>query len=437
LGDDYLLFTAGSQTLIPRRVPMVFAGYGIVAPEFDYNDYQDLDVRGKVVVYLTGEPYSDDPDFFKGEEPSVYAAPETKSRIALSRGAVGSLLVPLPVANIDAVWERTRRDYGFEQLSLAYSLPEHLSAVLHPETARWLFADALYDFDQVVSMARTGTLRSFRLPAQLRFDGRFRSRDVLASNIVGVVDGMVPYLRDTVVVVAAHYDHLGVGPEVAGDTIYNGVVDNALGVSCVLEVARELAALDRPPKRSVAILLTTAEESGLLGATYFVDHPPVPVGRIAAAINVDGLAFLDDFDDVFGIGGQLSDLGLRLERAARPMGLRVSKPPDEVWDHEAYSRGDQIAFAEAGVPSILVNEGFDWHSVTEREALDIALEWMATRYHSPQDDLQQPIDFDAAARHCEVVLRLVLEVANDPSEPEWYPGVPYAYQRLLSLAETR
>jgi Zn-dependent M28 family amino/carboxypeptidase len=437
LGADYLLRSAGSQTLIPRRVPVIFVGHGIVAPEFDYNDYQDLDVRGKVVVYLAGEPRSDDPDFFNGDEPSVYAAPETKSRIALSRGAVGSLLVPLAPAGLEAAWERSRREYAFEQLSLAYALPGHLSAILHPDVGRGLFADALYGFDQVLAMERTGGLRSFPLPVELSFEGRFRSRDVLSSNVVGALNGFVPVLKETYVVVVAHYDHLGVGPEVAGDSVYNGVVDNALGVACVLEVAAALARMDRPPRRSVIVLLTTAEESGLLGASYFLDHSPVGLDRISAAVNVDGLAFLDRFSDVFGIGGELSDLGERLRRAVRPLGLEVSPPPSEVWDHAAYSRGDQVAFARAGVPAILVNEGFQWDTVSAEEALEIALEWMATRYHSPQDDLSQPIDYEAAALHCEAVLRLVLQVANDPADPQWLPGVPYAYQRLLSLADAR
>jgi hypothetical protein len=437
LGEDYLLYTAGSQTWIPRRVPMVFVGYGIVAPEFDHNDYHGLDVRGKVVVYLAGEPQSDDPAYFQGQVPSVYATSETKQKIALARGAVGSLMVPLPRLGFDLAWRRATRDYAFESLGLAYSLPEHLSGVLHPNVVRWLFSDALHDFASVMAMEAGGSLQSFHMPTRMSFRGRFRERDLVASNIVGRIEGSEPELGSSAVVVVAHYDHLGVGPPVAGDAIYNGAVDNALGVSCVLEAAAHLAERPNPLRRPVIIVFTTAEEAGLLGARYFLDHPPIPPARMAAAINVDGLAFLHPFRDLIGIGGELSDLGVRLRRAVKPLGLEVSTPPDEIWDHVAYARGDQLAFAEAGVPSILVNEGFDWPGRTRDEALDTALAWMIERYHSPSDDLEQPIVYSAAALHCNAVLELVIAVADHPRPPSWHPEAPYAYERLLSIALDR
>jgi hypothetical protein len=437
LGDEYLLATAGSQTLIAARAPMVFVGHGIVAPEFDHNDYQGVDVRGKVVVFLPGEPASDDPRRFGGAAPTVYASAETKAKIALTRGAVGSLIVPRPQAGLDEAWQRSGRDYAFESLSLATSLPEHLVALLHPEIAEWLFADALYDLGTVLEMESRGTLRSFYLPGELSFRGRFCERDVVAANIVGRVDGRQAELAASSVVVLAHYDHLGIGPAVAGDPIYNGVVDNALGVSCVLEIARTLAARPVRPGRPVIVLFTTAEEAGLLGARTFLAHSPLPPARLAAAINVDGLAFLGPFANLHAIGGELSDLGRRLASAVRPLGLVVSSPPDAVWDHAAYARGDQLAFAEAGVPSVLVTEGFDWPGRSEDEAIGIALGWMAERYHSPQDDLDQPIDWEAAALHCNAVLNLVLETADNPAPPKWHPYSPYAYERQLSIALDR
>lgn len=436
LGRDYLLYTTGSQTWIPRAAPLVFVGYGIVAPEFDHNDYAEIDVRGKVVVLLAGEPRSEDPDYFAGEEPSVYSSPEAKQRTALSRGAVGSVEIQLTEIP-ELLWSRLKNEFSFEHLTLAYTVPRHLSLRLHPRLVPQLFVDALYDFEQVRAMARDNTLRAFHLPVSLTFEGSFRSRNFLAPNVVGVVEGSDPGLRGTYVVVSAHYDHLGVGPAVDGDAVYNGVVDNALGVAGVLELARVIVEREGPPGRSIIFLFSTAEEEGNLGASFFLDHPPVPLSRMVANVNVDGLAFLDEFKNVVGIGGDLSDLGEMLRKALKPLDLETSRPREMVLGHAAYSRSDQVVFAEAGIPAILVVEGFDWKSTERERAVERTAAWFATTYHMPSDDGAQPLDFSASRQHCAAVLAMVLAVAENPAAPEWRPGVPYAYQRLLSLADER
>jgi hypothetical protein len=434
LGRDYLLYTTGAQTWLPRPAPLVFVGYGIVAPEFDYSDYGDIEVRGKVVVYLAGEPSSEDPDYFLGVEPSVYAAAETKQRIALSRGAVGSVMIP-SVDTLAGGWERLQRDFAFEHLTLASTLPRHLSLLLHPELAATLFNDALYDFGRVRSMERSHTLRSFHLPVAISFEGSFSSRTFLAPNVVGWIEGSDPELAGTAVVLSAHYDHLGVGPAIDADSIYNGVVDNALGVAGVLEIARVLTTSSPPPRRSVIVLSPVAEEEGNLGTAYFLDHPPLPLSRLVANVNVDGLAFRESFSDVIGIGGELSDLGEMLAGAARALDLELGGAQELTVGHEAYARSDQAAFAAAGVPAILVNEGFSWQRSSREEAVRQTIAWLAEVYHSPGDDLAQPLDFTASRQHCGVVLALLLAVADSPHAPQWHPGVPHAYQRLLSLAD--
>ena len=433
LGDDYLLHTTGAQTWLPRPTPMVFVGYGIVAPEFDYNDYADVDVRGKAVVFLSGEPPSDDVDYFAGSEPTPYGAVETKIRIALSRGAVASVMVPSAEADVD--WAALRRAYAFERLELAYSVPEHLGLLLNPRLAEWLFADALYDFSEVLAMRERQTLRAFHLPVAMSFQGEFRVRPFFAPNLVAKVRGSGGRDAEKAVVVSAHYDHLGVGPAVDGDEVYNGVVDNAIGSAGLLELTRVLASLSDPPRRSVIVVFTTAEEEGNLGARYFLDHPPVPVSSMVANINIDGLAFLDAFEDVVGFGAELSDLGTTLRRTADLFGLEVSRPAELALGPEAFERSEQAVFAEAGIPSILVSEGLRWVGTPRTEALHRIHAWMTTRYHTPFDDLSQPLDFEAARRHTAVILALVLAVADAPLEPEWRPGVPYAYQRLLRRAE--
>jgi hypothetical protein len=437
LGSDYLLFTTGSQTEIPQAVPMVFVGYGIVAPEFDYNDYADLDVRGRAVVYLPGEPPSDDRDFFFGKVPTVYSAPESKKRIALSRGARASFLLPVVDGNVERAWERLRRDFAFEDLSLAYAVPSHLSGILHPKLAEGLFSSALYDWEAVRRMERTGTIRSFHLPVKLSFDGRFRSRDVMAPNIVARLEGRNPQLRETALVVSAHYDHLGVGPEIGGDRIYNGVVDNAIGVAGVLEIARVLSELGSPPGRSILFFFSTAEEEGLLGTQYFLDHPPLPLSKMVANVNVDGLAFHDTFNDVIGVGSEHSTLGRDLAAVARSLGLAIGETSPELWSSESFSRSDQAAFAERGIPSILINEGFSWRHVTRVEAERRTLRWLREVYHSPADDLDQGLSWDAARQHAAVVAALVLRLADSRESPEWNPGVSYAYERALSRATER
>jgi hypothetical protein len=434
LGADYLLYTTGNQTEIPRPVPVVFAGYGIVAPEFDYNDYADVDVRGRVVVYLPGEPASDDPRFFAGRRATVYSAAETKRRIALSRGAVGSFLLPVVDGAAAEAWARLRRDFAFEHLSLAYAIPAHLSGIFHPDLAEWLFSSALYDWTSVREMERTGTVRSFHLPVQLAFDGRFQSRDVMSPNVVARLDGRDPMVRDTAIVVSAHYDHLGIGPAVDGDSIYNGVIDNAIGVAGVLEIARVLAELDPPPRRSIIFLFSTAEEEGLLGTRYFLDHPPIRLSRMAANINVDGLAFNAVFDDLIGVGADLSSLGDDLVEVAAALGLRIGEVSQALWSSESFSRSDQAAFADRGVPSLLVNEGFSWRGTSRSDAERRTMRWLQSVYHSPADDLDQQISWDAARQHAGLLAALILRLADSREDPRWHPHVPYAYERALSRA---
>lgn len=437
LGEDYLLYGGGVSTLVPQATPSVFAGYGIVAPEFDYSDYEDLDVAGKVVVVLSGEPESTDPGYFDGPRPTVYSTPEAKQRTALGRGAYGTLIVPSSLEPSFKGWDYWRSQFAFESLTLAYTVPRHLAALVHPEAARRLFCGSGSSLEDVYAAEREHRVRGFVLPARVRFRGEFEERDFLGANVVGIVRGSDPELRDTYVLLSAHYDHLGIGPPVEGDAIYNGVVDNAIGTAGVLEIARVLAGLRTPPRRSVLLFFAAAEEFGLLGSSHYVEHPIVPLHRTAANLNVDGLAHLGGFRDVIGVGADLSSLGGTLRAAARSLGLVVSEPPDAFARSDAYAFSDQAAFAEAGVPALLVHEGFDRPGSSREAALAELIAWGRSRYHTPFDDLAQPLDFEAARRHLQVVLATLLAIAESDDDPRWKPGTPYALARLQSRAEGR
>ncbi|MFZ0389597.1 MAG: M28 family peptidase, partial [Calditrichia bacterium] len=237
LGADYVIHRAVSQSYLPNPLPLVFAGYGITAPEFDYDDYQGVDVKGKLAVVLAGEPSSNEPDYFNGRENTVYSLPEAKQRMAIASGAAGTIIVRNPKLPYYKSWERVQRDYAFTNISLAYTTSTHLSLIMNIDAARRLFHGAAYSLKQVFAMDSTAAMHSFPLARKMSFRGEFIERDFISHNIAAVIPGSDPSLQTEYVLLSAHYDHLGIGPAVAGDSIYNGVIDNAIGVSGLLELA--------------------------------------------------------------------------------------------------------------------------------------------------------------------------------------------------------
>jgi hypothetical protein len=437
LGKDYLLFKSGAQTFVPNPVPLVFVGYGIIAPEYDYNDYQRINVQGKIVVYLSGEPSSDDPDYFKGPVSTVYALPESKQRLALSRGALGSCMIAEAFDDTNRTWNKFKREFAFEDVTLAYSVSGHLGFVIHPEAANRLFTHCPFSLQDVQKMAREHRIQSFPLSQAISFKGDFIERDFTARNVLGWIEGSDPDLKDSYLILSAHYDHLGYGPPVMGDSIYNGVLDNAAGCAALLEIARTFSNLEQKPKRSILFLLTTGEEKGLLGSNYYVDHPVFPLFKTVANINIDGLAMFDLFEDVIGLGTDLSDLGDYLSQATSYLSLRYATIPGDIESPIAYSRSDQIVFAFGGIPSILIMEGFEWKNYPGNRAKEKFQSWLDNIYHSPFDDLNQPLNYFAALKHTQIILLTSYIIAQSQKVPEWKNNVKYLRIRLQTIAEKR
>ena len=434
LNDDYFLYRTGQQTYIPIPLELVFVGYGINAPEFDYNDYQSVDVEGKVVVYISGEPQSDNPEFFDGNNPTVYSYPTSKAKIAVSRGAAGSILIPVS-ENFN--WEKQKLEFSFEDVTLAYSPSNNLSVLLNPNTADLLFEGSGYSFEEVLEMNNQKRLKSFPLERQLSFKGEFLQRDFLSPNIIGMVEGSDEALKESYVIVSAHYDHLGIGIPFGNDSIYNGALDNAIGVSVLLDLANTFVQLENAPKRSIIFIALTGEEKGLLGSTYYTDHPLVPLYKTVANINIDGIALFRDFKSIVGIGSELSTLSNYLNAAAANFSLQVEDIPPQFKQFEAFNRSDQIAFASAGIPSMLVLEGIKNKNYSEEEVLNAFIDYMINRYHTPIDDLNQNIDYTAAAQHAQLLFYLCYSIANSESIPDWYVDTPYVNARLRSIAERK
>jgi hypothetical protein len=432
LNDDYLLYKTGQQTFTPVPLSLVFVGYGIIAPEFDYNDYQSVDVEGKIVVFLDGEPYSDNPEFFDAEIPTVYSYPDSKQRIAVSRGAAGSILIP-----IDQIedWNVLSQEFSFEDVTLAYSVSSNLSIMINPDIVDQFFYRAQYSFADVMQMHEQERLISFPLNIQLSFKGDFKQRDFLSPNIIGMIEGTDPDLKDSYIIISAHYDHLGIGVPVNGDSIYNGALDNAIGTSVLMELARVYSGLENPCKRSIIFLALTGEEKGLLGSAYYTEHSPVPLSKTVADINIDGIAMFKDFKSIIGIGSEYSSLSDFLKLTASELDLSIENIPAQFRQFEAFNRSDQISFAIAGIPSILVLEGLKNKNKTGEEVLYSFINYMINIYHSPFDDLNQCIDYEAAVQHSQILFDLCYKIADSDEQPEWKPGTPYINARLRAIAE--
>ncbi len=437
LSSDYLMYVSGEQTYIPVPLPLVFVGYGIVAPEYDYNDYQSVDVEGKIVVFLEGEPFSNDPDYFDGSKSTIYSMPEAKQRIALSRGARGTILIPNVQSDNNFDWSEKIQSFSFENVTLAYSVSSNLSIMINPEIANALFEDSGYTLQDIYRMHQEDKMRSFELSTKISFEGEYKERDFVASNVVGMLEGSDNTLKDSYILVTAHYDHLGVGPAVKSDSIYNGVYDNAVGVSAVLEIARVFGLYPDLSKRSIIFLLVTGEEKGLLGSTYYCDNPVRPLYKTIADVNIDGLSLFDEMKSVVGVGSEYSTLKDYLERVVKGFDIKVVQIPPQFTQTEAYSKSDQFAFARAGIPSILLMEGTDYVHISKEEGIGKMIEYITKYYHTPFDDLSLPINYDAALQHIQLIFSLVYELSNSLTEPEWNSNSPFINARLRSDAEKK
>ncbi len=437
LFNDYVMYKSGEQTFIPSPMELVFVGYGIIAPEYDYNDYQSVDVEGKVVVYLEGEPESKSRYYFEGEKGTIYSSPVAKQRLAISRGAVGCIMIPNIKDKSNLNWKKTVQDFSFEDVTLAYSVSGNFSILINPNAAGKLFVGSGYSLDDVYRMTKKQTVTSFPLKTKITFKGKFKERDFLSPNVIGMIPGNDTELKNTCLIISAHYDHLGIGPEVKGDTIYNGVLDNASGVAGMLELARAFSSSKIKNKRTIIFMAVTGEEKGLLGSTYYTDHPVFPLYKTIADINIDGLAVYDEFKSVIGVGSDLSTLGDLFVDAARNQGVSVADIPPGFEQSESFYRSDQVAFAKAGIPSLLILDAPDYVHLTKEEALAKIINYDRRIYHTPFDDLSQPINYSAAVQHVKILFALCYNLVNSEDVPEWKRGVSYLNIRLRSIAEKK
>ncbi len=422
-GQDIMIYANLLEEEVAIEAPVVFVGHGITAPDLGLDDYKGLDVTGKIVIALGGPPA-----FLPAAEAAHFGSAVQKQKMAAEAGAVGLIRLWTPAneeqvpfkilkARLPVPVMGWRGDTGSVMEDSVFAFPW---ATVRGAAADALFQGARLSAKEVIARGKTGPVPGFALKTSLSLMLETRHDDAKASrNVGGFLEGRDPAVKDELVVVTAHYDHVGLcGAIDAADRICNGALDNAIGTSAMLDVARRFVNAGAAPARPILFLAVGAEEKGLLGSDYFAAHPLVGGRAIVATINMDGGMPFYEFSDVIAFGAEQSDLGKTLARAVAPMGLTVE--PDPFPQLSIFTRSDQYSFVKRGIPSLFLYHGFT-DMAGENVGRAIWNDTMATRYHQPLDDLTtRPLDYGAAAKYAAVFYRLARAVAEQEEVPRWY-----------------
>lgn len=406
-GSDFAVRPSLTQSRRRIDAPLVFAGHGISEPRVGIDEYAGLDVRGKIVVVLDGTP--------KGLPTDVAAHLDSwKDRVAGAKGAAGIIEVGGRFDRVRAYADRPIIDWVDAQ-GRAGSQPVAARIYLSGRVAERLFAGASRSLAQV-SAAADEPLAGFPLAARLSLDSSSAWSGFTSPEVIGVLPGTDPRLAAERIVLMGHLDHLGTktNAKPGEDAILNGALDNAAGVATMIEAARSFIASGKPPRRTVMFIANTGEERGLLGADYFAAHPTVPLQSIVGAVDLDMPVLLYDFTDVTAFGGDHSTVARSVADAARSMNLAVS--PDPMPEESLFVRSDHYRFVTRGIPAILLMTGYANGGKAQWQR------YLSTIYHSPKDDLAQPINWRAGARYAELNYRIARTLADQDQRPMWYGG---------------
>jgi Zn-dependent M28 family amino/carboxypeptidase len=420
---------------------VVFAGYGVEAPEFNWNDFKDVDVKGKTILVLVNDPAvpdpSDpsklDPKTFKGDAMTYYGRWTYKLEEGARKGAAAIFVVHEtgPAGYPFSVVQGNLRE-KFDLVTADKNMGRaNIEGWITLDAAKKILALGGQDFDALKKQARTREFKPVSLGLKASIAVKNTLRTIDSQNVVAKLEGSDPKLKDEYVVYSAHWDHLGVGAPVNGDKIYNGALDNATGVATVIEIARAFTQMQPPPKRSILFLMVTAEEQGLLGSQYYATSPLYPLNKTVANINIDGVNQWGVTKDFTVIGMGASDLDDYLKAAADEQG-RVLRPDQEP-EKGFYYRSDHFNFAKQGVPALDPDSGIDFVGKEPAYGKTKRNEYTEKDYHAPSDEIKPDWDLSGAVEDARLLLAVGYRVANAEKFPEWKPGNEFKAKREESL----
>jgi hypothetical protein len=415
-GGDYLRTDTGAEGQI------VYVGFGLTAPELKHDDYAGADVKGKIVAYFPGAPGS-----WESSLHAYYSSTYLKAKTAAEHGAIGAIAMWSPYLEKAFSWERAVRALKFPLFRIVDkegrpndTYQQIRAGVGVPlSRAKLLLASANKDAEQLYKEADEGKVQSFELPVTAKMHLVTQLKDSTSPNVVAVLPGSDPKLKDEYVLYSAHLDHLGISAPDKGDSINNGAYDNASGSACLMEIARAFAHMKQRPKRSLIFLNVTGEEKGLLGAYYYSLNPTVPKESIVADINMDELASLFPLKDVVGLGIEHSSLQNDLKAVAPQLGFEIS--PDPFPEENDFIRSDQFPFVRAGIPAVYVGPGMK-STDPKVDGKAIYMNWLQNIYHTPHDEITLPFDWESNARLAKLDFLIGQRVANAPQRPTWNKG---------------
>ncbi|MBI3463131.1 MAG: M20/M25/M40 family metallo-hydrolase [Planctomycetes bacterium] len=420
-----------------KDAEVVFVGYGIVAPQYQWDDYKGADLRGKVLLMMNNDP-SDDPELFAGKTRLYYGRWDYKYQIAAKQGAAAAIVIhTTPSAGYP--WQVVETSWTGEEFELRGEKGPRLQVKswVTEDAARRIAQLGAKDLDKLREAAEDRSFAPVPLGVRLSIDLTSDVREQESANVIGVLEGSDPELRREMIVYTAHHDHLGLAPESAAgeDRIYNGAVDNAAGVASLLAIAKAYAQLPARPRRSILFAAVAAEEQGLLGSEYLAAHPPLPPGYMAANINMDGINIWGRTRDVPVIGHGKSSLDRTMQAIAAWQGRTVK--PDPFPDRGYFYRSDQLNFAKIGVPSAYLHSGIDFIGRPPGWGKEQIEKWEATHYHQPSDEYRDDWDLAGAVEDTQLLFYLGHRVANDPELPQWTPGDEFEAARKAALGSRR
>jgi Zn-dependent M28 family amino/carboxypeptidase len=436
--DDFVASSARLQPEIKiEKSDLVFVGYGVVAPEYGWDDYKNVDVKGKTLLMLIGDPPLPDPNdpsrldekMFKGKAMTYYGRWTYKYEIAAQKGAAAAIIIheTEPAAY---PWQVVKSSWSKENFELD-NPNKNMDAVsarswITLDVAKKLFADSRKDFDALKKSAMAKNFRPVVLNAKANIEIKQQVRSFKSLNVIGKLEGGDPKLNGEYVIYTAHWDHLGRHPELQGDQIFNGAIDNASGVASVIELATAFTKVNPPPKRSVLFMATTAEEAGLLGAKYYAEHPLYPLEKTLADINLDSMNVWGKARDIEDLSLGFSTIDDLLAAAAKQQGRTAI--PDSRPDKGKIYRADNFEFSKVGLPSLYIGKGEHLLSRSETAPLR-SDEYDSTDYHQVTDDVRPDWDLSGCVQDVQLLFEVGYEVANGDKFPEWKPRSEFKAKR--------